>query len=100
MVARQQKGARPKHVPKRLCVACRESSAKRQLVRIVRTPQGTVEVDTTGKRSGRGAYICPRSSCWELALNKGRLERALKTAIAPADKESLIAYKAAQKFAE
>jgi predicted RNA-binding protein YlxR (DUF448 family) len=55
-----RKGLRPKHVPRRTCVACRETDAKRQLIRLVRTPEGTVEVDPTGKRNGRGAYLCAR----------------------------------------
>src|SRR5688572_21393040 len=48
------KGQRPKHVPQRTCVACREIDAKRGLIRLVRTPEGTVDVDPTGKRAGRG----------------------------------------------
>ena len=83
---------RPRHVPQRTCVACRRTSAKRELVRIVRTPEGGVEVDPTGKRSGRGAYLCPTPDCWRLAVQKGRLDRALKTSVSARDKEALLQY--------
>jgi hypothetical protein len=83
---------RPRHIPQRTCVACRRTSAKRELVRIVRTPEGTVEVDPTGKRSGRGAYLCPTPECWRLAVQKGRLDRGLKTSLSARDKEALLQY--------
>jgi uncharacterized protein len=83
---------RPRHIPQRTCVACRRTSAKRELVRIVRTPEGGVEVDPTGKRSGRGAYLCPTPDCWRLAVQKGRLDRALKTSVSARDKEALLQY--------
>ncbi len=69
---------RQKRVPQRTCVGCRKVSGKRELVRLVRTPEETVEVDETGKRPGRGTYLCRRQSCWEIALQKRRLEHALK----------------------
>ena len=81
---------RPRHVPQRTCVACRRTTAKRELVRIVRVPEGGVEVDPTGKRAGRGAYLCPTPDCWRLAVQKGRLDRALKTGLSAADKETLL----------
>jgi predicted RNA-binding protein YlxR (DUF448 family) len=84
--------ARPRHIPQRTCVACRRTTAKRELVRIVRTPGGGVEVDPTGKRSGRGAYLCSTPDCWRLAVQKGRLDRALKTSVSADDKESLLQY--------
>ena len=77
----RRKGPRPKHVPQRMCVACRDHDAKRALIRIVRTPDGEVEVDPTGRRNGRGAYLCHRPACWEKALTTGILSRALKTDI-------------------
>jgi predicted RNA-binding protein YlxR (DUF448 family) len=80
---------RVRHVPVRTCVACRQTSAKRALVRLVREPAGNVVVDPTGKRSGRGAYLCPGKSCWELALRRGALEHALKAAIPPDDRAKL-----------
>jgi predicted RNA-binding protein YlxR (DUF448 family) len=64
-------------------------------VRIVRTPEGRVEVDDTGKRSGRGAYLCATKDCWEKALKGRVLEYALKTPISIEDKAALQAYAAA-----
>lgn len=80
----EQKGwrllpAKPrKHVPLRSCIACREKHAKRDLIRIVRTPEGTIEIDLKGKRSGRGAYLCRKQQCWDAALQPRRLSQALK----------------------
>ena len=78
---RRSKGPRPKHVPQRMCVACRGHDAKRGLVRIVRAPEGEVALDPSGKRNGRGAYLCHRPECWERALATGILGKALKTTI-------------------
>jgi predicted RNA-binding protein YlxR (DUF448 family) len=61
-------------------------------VRIVRTPQGTVEVDPTGKKAGRGAYLCQAQQCWQLALKKERLDHALKAKLTPQDKEAILEY--------
>ncbi len=83
---------KPRHIPQRTCVACRRTTAKRELVRVVRTVEGGVEVDPTGKRSGRGAYLCPTPACWLLAVQKGRLDRALKTSVSARDKEALLQY--------
>ncbi len=69
--------ARVKHVPVRTCIACRTSGAKRALTRIVRTPEGDVRIDLTGKLNGRGAYLCDRPACWERALSSKLLNRAL-----------------------
>ena len=85
-------GARPKHVPQRMCVACRQKDAKRQYVRVVRTPEGRVQVDPTGKANGRGAYLCPRRGCWEKALETGALGRALNTTIDSDTKSELAEY--------
>ena len=82
-------GRRPKHVPQRMCVACREREAKRALIRVVRTPQGSVEIDPTGKRNGRGAYLCDRATCWDRALSTNALARALNTTIEPETLECL-----------
>ncbi|MEX0786762.1 MAG: YlxR family protein [Dehalococcoidia bacterium] len=83
---------RPKHVPQRTCVGCRTTSAKRDFARIVRTPEGSVEVDVDGRRSGRGAYVCANRSCWEAALKGDRLARALRTTVSAADREALRRY--------
>jgi len=78
---------RVKHVPQRTCVGCRETLAKRSLIRVVRTDQG-VYVDPSGKAAGRGAYLHDRKSCWESAL-KGALGHALKTEITDQDRDHL-----------
>ena len=91
---------RPKHIPERTCVACRNrqpgeaKQPKRNLVRLVRSPQGDVSVDLTGKKSGRGAYLCANPVCWQMGLAKGVLERALKTALTQQDRAALQAYAA------
>lgn len=81
--------ARRRHVPRRTCVACRRVGSPRELIRVVRLPTGAVEVDEKGKKSGRGAYLCPNRSCWEKALSKSLLEHALKTNVAQDEKEIL-----------
>ncbi|MEW6046232.1 MAG: YlxR family protein [Bacillota bacterium] len=62
----------------RTCVGCRQVRPKRELIRVVRAPDGSVSVDSTGKRSGRGAYVCPRTACLEAARKGRQLERALE----------------------
>ncbi len=80
-----------RHVPQRLCVACRQMRPKRDLVRVVRTPARDVRVDPTGKASGRGAYVCPSAECAQVAVQEGRLEHALEVSIPPAVAEDLLA---------
>lgn len=91
----QPKGGRPKHVPERSCVACRTARPKRELVRLVRLPSGAVEVDPTGKKAGRGAYLCADPACWDLGLKKDRLARAFRGRVAPDDQQRLLAFAAA-----
>lgn len=83
---------RPKHVPLRSCVSCRETKPKRELLRVVRTPDGHVLVDATGKKSGRGAYLCARLSCWENAIKKKRLEQEFEVTISDEDRAGLDAF--------
>ncbi len=78
---------RVKHVPQRTCVGCRQTLAKRSLIRIVRTPEG-LRVDPTGKVAGRGAYLHDRHACWESGL-KGALAHALKVELTDQDRETL-----------
>ena len=84
-----KKGPRPKHVPQRTCVGCREVLAKRGLIRIVRT-DGGVQLDKTGKLAGRGAYLHDKRSCWEKAIQRGTLARNLKVELTEEDKANLI----------
>lgn len=89
------KTARPKktkHLPLRTCISCRETKSKRELLRVVRTPDGHVAIDATGKRSGRGAYLCARLSCWEQAMKKKRLEQEFEVTISEEDRVGLDAY--------
>lgn len=72
---------RPKKIPQRQCVGCREMKEKRALLRIVKTPEGEILADSTGKKSGRGAYVCPQQECLKKARKSRALERALDTAI-------------------
>ena len=78
---------RVKHVPQRTCVGCRTVLSKRELIRIVRTPDGVL-VDRTGKLAGRGAYLHDRRSCWERGL-RGALSHALKAEFSQSDWERL-----------
>jgi len=61
-----------------MCVGCREMKNKRDLLRVVRTPEGNIEVDPTGKKSGRGAYLCPNPECLSQAVKGKRLQKALE----------------------
>ncbi len=83
---------RVKHVPQRTCVGCRQTLAKRALIRIVRTPEG-LRVDPTGKIPGRGAYLHDHRDCWSSGL-KGALAHALKVELTDQDRETLHAYMA------
>jgi len=78
-----------KKSPERLCLGCRESHSKRELLRIVRSPEGEYEVDLTGKKPGRGAYICPKQSCLEAVRKNHGLERSFRGQIAPEVYQSL-----------
>jgi predicted RNA-binding protein YlxR (DUF448 family) len=72
-----------RHFPMRTCVACRSERQKRDFVRIVRAPDGTVSVDLSGRAPGRGAYVCADGSCWPVALKKKSIERALTVSLPP-----------------
>ena len=82
----------PRRVPQRTCVACRTRGQKRGLVRLVRTPEGRIEVDPTGRRPGRGAYLCASRACWETALQRKALNRALRVVLTAAEVGQLQAY--------
>lgn len=79
-------------IPQRSCVACAKKLSKRQFIRIVRTPQGAVTVDTTGKMAGRGAYLCWSETCWTRGMNKGGLERSLKVNLSVQDRAQLLEF--------
>lgn len=79
----------PKKIPMRQCVGCREMKQKRELIRVVRSPEGALSLDFRGKLPGRGAYVCPSPDCLRRARKSRALERALETAIPPQVYEAL-----------
>ena len=81
-----------KRRPQRTCIGCQRVSTKRELVRIVRKPNGEVVVDPTGKVAGRGAYLCKDKRCWRAALEHKRFDRALKLALTPEQYAYIEAY--------
>jgi predicted RNA-binding protein YlxR (DUF448 family) len=81
-----------KHIPHRTCVACHKVKPKRELIRLVRISGGGVEVDPSGKRAGRGTYLCIARECWEVGLKGGRLEHALRTTLTQDNRQQLIRY--------
>ena len=72
---------KPKKIPMRMCVGCDEMKPKKELIRIVRSPEGEISLDTTGKKSGKGAYICASRECFEKAKKSRRLEKAFSCQI-------------------
>ena len=70
-----------KKIPQRQCMGCRERKEKREMIRVVRSPEGTVNLDFRGKAPGRGAYICPDPACLKKAIRSKALERSLEVAI-------------------
>lgn len=84
-----------KKTPMRLCVACESVGSKRELLRIVRSPEGEVSIDLTGKKAGRGVYVCRTKECLEKAIKEKRLERGLRIGIDEQRKNALL-----EEFAE
>lgn len=80
---------RAKRVPQRTCVGCRRTGPQQIFVRLVRTAERMVLVDQEGHTAGRGAYLCPKATCWESALKGRRLANALRTTLSNADQERL-----------
>ena len=76
-------------IPLRHCLGCNESKPKKELVRVVRSPEGEISLDLVGKKPGRGAYLCPSAQCLAKARKAKRLERALDTQIPPEVYESI-----------
>ena len=65
----------------RQCTGCREMKSKREMIRVIRTTENEICIDATGRKNGRGAYICPNMDCLKLAIKNRGLERSLKTTI-------------------
>ncbi|MEY8517813.1 YlxR family protein [Lachnospiraceae bacterium 29-84] len=79
-----------KKVPIRQCVGCREMKSKKELLRVIKTPEDEVLLDVTGKKNGRGAYLCPKKECLEQAVKTKGLERSLKVSIPKAEIEKMV----------
>ena len=80
-----------KKVPMRMCVGCREMKPKKELIRVVRSAEGAVSMDATGKKPGRGAYVCRSAECLRRAIRQKQLERAFACALTDEVKEALVA---------
>ena len=78
-----------KKIPMRKCVGCQEMKEKKSLIRVVKTAEGDIILDDTGKKNGRGAYICKSKECLEKAVKNRGIERSLKTGISPEIYDSL-----------
>lgn len=72
---------KPRKIPQRQCLGCREMKNKKDLIRVVRSPEGEISLDFKGKKPGRGAYVCPRPECLQKARKSRALERAFSTAV-------------------
>ena len=86
-----------KKIPMRQCLGCREMKPKRELIRVVRSPEGEISLDFKGKAPGRGAYICPAPACLKQAIKAKALERAFSTQIPEAVYETLTEEMEAEK---
>lgn len=76
-------------VPQRKCIVCQKMLSKKEMVRVVRTPEGSVEIDLTGKKNGRGAYLCGKWDGFKQAKKTKAFDRALKTNMSPEDYDRL-----------
>ena len=90
MVKNQSRSKR--HIPQRTCVACHTKRPKRDLVRLVQPAEGKIIVDESGKLNGRGAYLCRQRACWENALARHLLDRALRQTLNDEELDVLRAY--------
>jgi len=71
----------PKKIPMRQCMGCRERRPKKEMIRVVRSPEGEVSLDFHGKKNGRGAYVCPNMECLKKAIRSKALDRSLEVSI-------------------
>ena len=76
-------------IPMRMCVGCREMKEKKSLIRVVRSPEGELSLDPTGKKPGRGAYVCREGECLARAIRQRQLERQLSAEMTPEVSEAL-----------
>ena len=87
----------PKKLPMRQCLGCREMKPKRELLRVVRSPEGTVSLDLKGKANGRGAYVCRNSECLKKAIRSKAISRAFETEIPQEIYDAMVAEMEAQE---
>ena len=80
---------KPKKIPLRMCLGCNEMKSKQELLRVVKSPEGEISIDSTGKKNGRGAYLCHSAVCLEKAVKSKGLERTFQTAVPNEVYESL-----------
>lgn len=80
---------KPKKIPLRMCLGCNEMKPKAELLRVVKSPEGEISLDSTGKKNGRGAYLCHSATCLEKAVKSKRLERTFQMAVPNEVYESL-----------
>ena len=78
-----------KKIPMRQCIGCQEMKSKKEMIRVIKTPEDEICIDATGRKNGRGAYICPKSECLQKAIKNRGLERSLKMNIPAEIYESL-----------
>lgn len=72
-----------KKIPMRMCIGCHENKPKKELIRIVKSPEGEISLDFTGKKAGRGAYLCKNPACLEQARKQHRIEKSFSCKVAP-----------------
>ncbi len=82
---------KPRKIPMRMCVGCREMKPKKELIRVVRSPEGEVCLDESGKKAGRGAYVCYQAECLRRALKQKQVDRALEIKLDDAVSQQLTA---------
>ena len=80
-MAQNQTPMKPRRIPLRKCTGCGEMKPKKELVRVVKSPEGEISLDLTGRKAGRGAYVCPRQECLAAARKARRLEKGFSCAI-------------------
>lgn len=80
---------KPKKIPMRMCVGCREMKPKKELLRVVRSPEGEISFDLTGRKPGRGAYVCHSSECLLRAIKQKQLERTFSAPISDEIRDAL-----------
>lgn len=68
-------------IPMRQCTGCREMKSKKEMIRVLKTPEDEIVLDTTGRKNGRGAYVCPFTECLDKAIRNHGIERSLKTSV-------------------